>query len=193
MARNSRKKRDDAPSGTTPPSTSATGHNAKLRAETIRDVCRQLDALEADRDALTKEIRDLKNTRIKGDLSMKIADFDATRRLYKLEGPDRDTFFDALREGFAALGIGQQLDWIAAGSKQAAPAGPSADPAPLSSPHALPEGMDVTEGAGYTAGKLGRSATANPHPIGTPLHSLWAAGWQRGQGDLAAELGGDAA
>src|SRR3546814_10647644 len=64
-------------------------------------------------------MRELKQTRIKGDLGMKIADFNAAYRLYKLEDDDRDTFLDAIRETFEALGIGQQLDWLKAADDDA--------------------------------------------------------------------------
>lgn len=53
---------------------------------------------------------------------MKIADFAAVYRLYKLEGDDRDAALDAIREGFKALGIGEQLDFVDAMAATPAPA-----------------------------------------------------------------------
>lgn len=82
------------------------------RAETIRDACKQITELEGERKSIGEAIRAVKQTLVKGDLGMKIGDFNAALRLYKLEGDDRAEFFDTLRETFEALGIGGQLDFI---------------------------------------------------------------------------------
>jgi len=72
--------------------------------------------------AVSGEIGEVKAKLIKGDLGMKIADFNTLLRLYKLECEDRDELIDVLREGFRALGIGESMDFVAAMEKMPAPA-----------------------------------------------------------------------
>lgn len=86
--------------------------NSAARADTIRTACRQITELEAERSGIGESIREIKQKLVKGDLGMKLADFNAALRLYRLESDDRNEFFDTLRETFAALGIGEQLDWL---------------------------------------------------------------------------------
>jgi len=119
--------------------TEGAGHNSGARSQTIQDVCRRLTALESERKAISDDIRSLKQTEIKGNLGMKISDFNVALRLYQLEGDDRDELLSTVRETFEALGIGEQLDWLKAdersrsrttepvdeaGEKAAADAGP---------------------------------------------------------------------
>jgi hypothetical protein len=92
-------------------------NNSSARRQVILDVCADLASLEARRGEITEEISSLKSQRIKGDLGMKISDFNAAYRLYRLEDADRDIFLDTLRETFEALGVGGQLDFIKAGEK----------------------------------------------------------------------------
>lgn len=80
--------------------------------QVIKDVCSQILSLEDRRNSISEQIRSLKNTRIKGDLGMKIADFNLAFRLYKLEHEDRDETLDTFRRVFSALDLGQQLDWV---------------------------------------------------------------------------------
>ncbi len=91
-------------------------HNIKARKEIINEVVKELASLEADRKELGESIRAVKQKRIKGDLGMKIADFNAVVRLYNLEVKDRNLYLDTLRETFSALGLGEQLDFIGDGS-----------------------------------------------------------------------------
>jgi hypothetical protein len=86
--------------------------NSAARAETIRKACRQITDLDAKRKAISAEMAEVKQTLIKGDLGMKIADFALALRVYQLEGEDRDTLFDTLRETFDALGVGEQLGFL---------------------------------------------------------------------------------
>jgi hypothetical protein len=90
------------------------GHNSKARAKVIRSACKELASLEAQRDEINSSMRGIRQTKIKGDLGMKLADFNAAYRLYKLEDDARSTFFDALRETFEALGVGSQLSFLGA-------------------------------------------------------------------------------
>lgn len=91
---------------------SRTGHNAASRKQIIQEVCKDIAALEADRKQIAEEIRTIKQKRIKGDLDMKVADFNAAYRLYQLDSDDQATFLDTLRETFQALGKGAQLDFL---------------------------------------------------------------------------------
>ena len=87
-------------------------HNAKARRGIIKRAMKQIVDLEAQRKEIGESIRTVKQKLIKGDLGMKIGDFNAALRLYQLEGEDRDVFFDTLRETFEALGAGDQLDFV---------------------------------------------------------------------------------
>ncbi len=88
------------------------GDNSKVRADIIIEVCRKVSTLESKRKLIGEEIREIKNKNIKGDLGIKIGDFNVAYRLYQLEGEARDQLLDTIRETFAALGVGQQLDWL---------------------------------------------------------------------------------
>ncbi len=94
-------------------------HVVGNRNEVIRQACADIAALEAQRKSIGDQIKAIKQQRVKGDLGMKIGDFNAALRLYSLEGDARDQFFDTLRETFNALGAGQQLDWVDAMSSEA--------------------------------------------------------------------------
>ncbi len=88
--------------------------NSAARAETIRAAARWLSDHEADVKALREEISAYKATHIKGDLGFKLSDWNTLYRLYQLEGDDRDKLIDTIREGFAALGVGEQGSFMAA-------------------------------------------------------------------------------
>ena len=98
------------------------GHNSNMRAQVINEAMAELTKLEGDRREVSEAIRSLKQTRIKGDLGMKIMDFNAAYRLYQLEGDDRAEMLDTIRETFEALGAGDQLDWVAASERANKPA-----------------------------------------------------------------------
>src|SRR5689334_12539235 len=84
--------------------------NSTARKAIIRETCAQLKELDEKIAALNAKRRNIVNKRIKGDLGMKVADFAFARRLYALEGGDRDELFETLTETFKALGKGGQLD-----------------------------------------------------------------------------------
>ena len=88
------------------------GHNAKLRAETIRYVCQEVERLEANKKLIADEIAEIKKEKIKELRGMSLRDFNAAYRLYQAAQNDRDKYFDVLREVFEAQGVGFQLDWI---------------------------------------------------------------------------------
>ena len=89
-------------------------HNSAARADTLRKAMRELDRIEGDIAVLREEAKSLKNTLIKSDLGMKLADFAVFRRLHQLEGDARDELADVIREGFLALGIGEQSSFLTA-------------------------------------------------------------------------------
>jgi hypothetical protein len=144
-------------------------NNSSARRQVILDVCADLASLEARRGEITEEISSLKSQRIKGDLGMKISDFNAAYRLYRLEDADRDIFLDTLRETFEALGVGGQLDFIKAGAADA-PVGPAA-------------------AAGEKAGKAGKPFDSNPYPKDTPANKSWAEAWEAAQANNLKDLG----
>lgn len=86
--------------------------NMSNRAEAIRSAIREITELEAARKTIGEQISEIKQARIKGDLGMKIGDFNAALRLYQLEAEARDGFFDTLRETFSALGVGEQASFL---------------------------------------------------------------------------------
>ena len=87
------------------------GHNSAARPAVIRQII-------ADRRKIDGEIAELMTARkkiqgrIKSDLGMKVSDFNSLYRIASLEDEARDEFLDTLREGFAALGIGQQASFL---------------------------------------------------------------------------------
>jgi len=93
-------------------------HNVEARKGIIADVCRELHALQSEKDAINERIAEIKNKKIKGDLGMKVSDFNFAYRAYKLEGKDRALLLDTMRETFEALGIGEQLDFISASQRK---------------------------------------------------------------------------
>lgn len=92
-------------------------HNVKARAGTIRAAVDWIAEKEAEVKALNAEIREYKQKHIKGDLGFKLADWNAVYRVSQLETDDRDQLLDTIREGFAALSIGGQSDWLDAAEK----------------------------------------------------------------------------
>jgi len=95
-----------------PSDSPTTGHNTKARAAAIRKAIREITKLEKERSAISEQIASVKETMVRGDLGMKISDFNAALRVYRLEGEDRAQFLDTLKETFDALGEGDQLDFI---------------------------------------------------------------------------------
>lgn len=97
--------------------TEADRANTAVRKDIIMSVIKEVSSLEAQRKSIGEEIRSIKQTKIKGDLGMKIGDFNVAMRLYSLEGDDRDELLDTIHETFDALGMGEQLDWVAASNR----------------------------------------------------------------------------
>jgi hypothetical protein len=87
-------------------------HNSAARADTIRAAVRYIANAQAEIKALREDLNEYKQKHIKGDLGMKLSDFAAVYRVSQLEVEDRDKLLDTLHEGFAALGLGGQLNWL---------------------------------------------------------------------------------
>lgn len=90
------------------------GHNSKARKRLIVNTMKRLEALEIERKAIGDQIAEIKNKEIKGELGMKITDFNIARRVYLLEGEDRRELFATMRETFDALGVGETLNFVTA-------------------------------------------------------------------------------
>ena len=84
--------------------------NLGARKELIQKAFRDLAGLDSKIKGLREEKAEIVNKVVKGDLGMNSSDFAIARRLYALEGPDRDALLDACREIFDAMGVGEQLD-----------------------------------------------------------------------------------
>jgi hypothetical protein len=110
MARGRRARSNDAEDGRGPEV--ALVSDPGERQEIIRSTVRDVNQLEAERREIGERIRIIKVTRIKGQLGMKIGDFNAGFRAYALEGSDRNGFLAAQREVFESLGVGEMVDWV---------------------------------------------------------------------------------
>lgn len=110
------------------------------RKETIISVIKRVSALEAERKTIGEDIRSIKNTLIKGELGLKIGDFNIAMRLYSLENEDRDELLDTIHETFNALGIGDQLNWLDASERLVAGASVDVEESEEETP---PEGIPV--------------------------------------------------
>jgi len=152
------------------PRTPPAGHNSKERQAIIVKCVQEIVALESKRDQISEQIRDIKQTRIKGELNMKIGDFNAALRLYRLEGDDREAFMETLRETFLALGLGEQLDFLATHDVAAKPLD-----------------LKAVYATGKKAGLAGKDLESNPHDDDTEAHENWAAGWRKGQDEMATQ------
>lgn len=82
------------------------------RAQTIREACVELDEFDRQIAGLKAEVKAIIETRIVAGLGMKKADFALARKLYALDQQDRDDTLDAIRECFAALGLGEQVNFM---------------------------------------------------------------------------------
>ena len=86
--------------------------NSAARAEIIREACQTCEEFERQIDGLKAEIKAVIETRVVAGLGMKKRDFALARKLYAFDQSERDGTFDAIRECFNALGIGQQVNWL---------------------------------------------------------------------------------
>lgn len=174
MAKGKKKANSEAPPGL--------GNNGGGdRAEAIRNACQRLAQMDVEIKGLQEDRANFKAEVIKGQLGMKIADFNMAYRLHGLEGSDRADLFDTLRETFRALGVGGQLDWLEATANASRPA---------TSPQASAESLAAANQGGLDAGLAGRNRESNPYEEGAPEHLKWDAGWVGGQRQNVARMAG---
>jgi hypothetical protein len=143
-------------------------------AEHIRDAVRWLAEREAELKMLNFEIREYRIKHIKGDLGFKIADWNAIYRVSQLEVEDRDALVDTLREGFAALGIGQIVDWVDAAQ---------ATPRRAANGQAAPD--EAARAWGRSDGLGGVHDHADDYPPGEPGHGDYMLGLADGEEEAA--------
>ena len=167
------------------------GHNSAARGQVIKDIIHALDEVDSRIAELSEERKRIKG-RIKSDLGEKVSDFNVLRRFYALEQEPRDQLFDLLKEGFGALGIGQQLDFIdAMGQEETAPPKPERirrTRKPKEPEHSAPNLAAATfaetcaaDDAGAKASQTGVPRDANPFVEGISLYTTWDQAWLRGR------------
>lgn len=94
------------------------GDNAVDPTDAIKQLHADLIPIEAKIQAAKNESRKLRN-KWKSDTGMALADFDAARRLAKMDDDEeRVAKVNNFRQCYNALVTGQQLDWIDAAEKQ---------------------------------------------------------------------------
>jgi hypothetical protein len=147
--------------------------NSAARAETIREAVRVLAAKERQVQAINADIREYKTKHIKGDLGFKLSDWAAIYRVSQLEVEDRDALVETLREGFAALGIGQIVDWVDAA--QATPRRAA------NGRHAAPD--EAARAWGRSDGLGGVHDHADDYPPGEPGHGDYMLGLADGEAE----------
>lgn len=86
----------------------------QARADILRESMTDILRLESEIAGIREDIKEIKHAKIKGKLGMKLSDFNVVKRAYELEDKDRKMFLDTLREGFAALDIGEQASFLPA-------------------------------------------------------------------------------
>ena len=145
--------------------------NSAARAETIRDAVRWLAEHEAEVKALNAEINEYRQKHIKGDLGFKLSDWAAIYRVSQLEVEDRDALIETLREGFAAIGVGQIVDWVDAA--QSTPRGRNGTAAP----------DQAARDWGHSDGLGGVHDHAGFYPQGEPGHADYMLGLADGEAE----------
>jgi hypothetical protein len=139
---------------------SAPQSNSAARADLIREAVQQQADFDAALKTLNAEVREFKTKTIKGDLGFKLADWAAVYRVSQLADEDRDTLLETVREGFAALGIGQSVDWVTAAQAMAPQ---------HSNGYAAPD--PEARAAGRADGLGGVMDHADRYPTGEPGHA----------------------
>lgn len=173
--------------------------NSAWRAEEIRKTAKSILGIKAEIKKLNEEKAEILQKVVKGDLGMKIADFNAALRWYALEKPeDRDAYLDTMRECFLALGVGEQSDFFAVmdGSEH----GAGGEDEPDETEEAAPTSETVLDFAdrpkayqkGYSTGEAGKSLTENPYKDGSKMAKLFMDGWHDAQAEMVKRYAKDA-
>lgn len=87
-------------------------HNSAARAEIIRETCETVEELDRQIEGIKAERKAVVETRIVAGLGMKTKNFNAAYKLFQMDQGERDELQDTIRECFAALGVGQQINWL---------------------------------------------------------------------------------
>lgn len=96
----------------------------KTADEAIEDAGEHLNGADEE-ERTPAEKKAVIETRIVADLGMKKKHFAAAYKLYQLDQGVRDELQDTIRECFAALGIGMQVNWLDAADQAEGHAGVS--------------------------------------------------------------------
>lgn len=146
-------------------------HNVQAIIDKIRDVDRRMAPLEAQRDELNADIREIRR-------ELKDFDIDATyfnwmRRLHQMEDIDaRDRAIDNIRMVATAFKVGGQAGlFVDAAEAQAAQDGEDIDAT-----------LDAIEARGKDAGLEGKTLSdVNTHTPGSAAAARFEKGWKAGQ------------
>lgn len=147
--------------------------NSAARADLIREAVRWLAEREAEVQAINADIREYRMKHIKGELGFKLSDWAAIYRVSQLEVVDRDALLDTLREGFAAIGIGQIVDWV-----EAARSTP-----PRRGGNGMAEPDESARLDGHHDGMSGQMDYADRYPPGEPGHGDYVLGLADGEAE----------
>ena len=86
--------------------------NSAVRAQLIREACEEVGEFDRQISGLKAERKAVIETKIVAGLGMKKAHFAAAYKLHQMDQGDRDALQDTIREVFASLGVGVQLNWL---------------------------------------------------------------------------------
>ena len=94
-------------------------HNVKSRAVIMTECATEMRRIKTERKELNEQAGDIRK-RLR-DVDINVKAWEAALRISDMDDVEaRDAYMDGLREAFEALGVGQQMDWIAAQEQQAA-------------------------------------------------------------------------
>lgn len=165
--------------------TEADRSNSAERGKIIAEVRAELDALAAERRDIGEREKEQK-ARLKA-IGITLKNFNKARHIANLESEDdQSTAMDEFWECMAALGLGEQGDWVKA---------TGGDVANGSGEAKVKAALELEEHTrGYCAG-LGREAykdnkrpADNPFPEGSKPHKLWLGGFVKAQEKTAADM-----
>lgn len=142
-------------------------HNAKARTEIIHECAQQMLQIKKERAELNERAGEVRQ-RLK-DANIQTAAFDYALRVAGMEEAARAAYMDSLKECFAGMQIGEQLDFITAMGEDDKPERGDAPAA----------GTIADEG--YQAGLAGKDAATCEYKAGSDAHATWMRNWNKGQ------------
>ena len=94
-------------------------HSLKSRTNIQQECATEMRRIKATRKELNEQAGDIRK-RLR-DVDINVKAWEAALRISDMEDVEaRDAYMDGLRESFEALGVGQQMDWVAAQEQKAA-------------------------------------------------------------------------